>query len=86
MHEPYERMKMGLPFELNDTSRSSGIAQAIYNDAEASLFDPENVHVLRNAMTQVKQVFVDYVHKKREGRGTEHERRQLANMMAELNV
>ncbi|KAG8342760.1 hypothetical protein TRVL_06412 [Trypanosoma vivax] len=86
VHDEYERIKLGLPVQLKNPQYSLGVSQAIYDTADASLFDPENAHRLENAMMHVKQVFSDYVRKKREGVSTEAERRQLANMTAELNL
>ncbi|SCU70203.1 kinteoplast poly(A) polymerase complex 1 subunit [Trypanosoma equiperdum] len=86
VRDEYERVKLGLPVHLKNPQYSLGVSQAVYDAADASLFDPENVHRLENAMTHVKQVFADYVHKKREGVSTEAERRMLANLTAELNL
>ncbi|EAN93818.1 hypothetical protein, conserved [Trypanosoma cruzi] len=86
VRDEYERIKLGLPVQLKNPQHPLGVSQAVYEAADASLFDPTNVHKLENAMTHIKQVFADYVHKKREGVSTEAERRQLANMTAELNL
>lgn len=86
VRDEYERIKLGLPVHLKNPQHSLGVSQAVYDAADASLFEPENVHKLENAMTHIKQVFADYVRKKREGVSTEAERRQLANMTAELNL
>ncbi|RNF25875.1 trichohyalin [Trypanosoma conorhini] len=86
VRDEYERIKLGLPVQLKNPQHSLGVSQAVYDAADASLFDPANVHKLENAMTNIKQVFADYVRKKREGVSTEAERRQLANMTAELNL
>lgn len=86
VRDEYERIKLGLPVQLKNPQRSLGVSQAMYEAGDASLFDPENAHRLENAMTHIKQVFADYTRKKREGVATEAERRQLANLTAELNV
>ncbi|KAH9578608.1 hypothetical protein LSM04_000528 [Trypanosoma melophagium] len=86
VRDEYERIKLGLPVHLKNPQHSLGVSQAVYDAADASLFDADNVHKLENAMTHIKQVFADYVRKKREGISTEAERRQLANMTADLNV
>ncbi|ORC87343.1 trichohyalin [Trypanosoma theileri] len=86
VRDEYERIKLGLPVHLKNPQHSLGVSQAVYDAADASLFDADNVHKLENAMTHIKQVFADYVRKKREGVSTEAERRQLANMTADLNV
>jgi hypothetical protein len=83
--DTYERIKLGLPVTLKDTERQLGVSQAMYDAAEATMFDPENAHVIENAMTHVKQVFVDYVRKKKQGMSTEAERRELARLMTDLN-
>ncbi|EPY36718.1 hypothetical protein AGDE_06777 [Angomonas deanei] len=84
--DAYERLKLGLPLQLKDPQRSSGVSQALYESGEASLFDPDKVNELENAMIHVKQVYADYVEKRREGVSTEQERRQLAHLTAALNV
>ncbi|EPY24960.1 hypothetical protein STCU_06918, partial [Strigomonas culicis] len=86
VQDNYQRLKMGLPFELKETQHTLGVSQALYDSAEASLFDPANVVELENAMLHVKQVFADYMRKRREGTSTEAERRQLAHLTADLNV
>ncbi|CCW60379.1 unnamed protein product [Phytomonas sp. EM1] len=86
VRDEYERIKIGLPVQLKNPQRSMGLSQAIYEAGDASLFEPENVHKLEDAMIYTKQVFADYVRKKREGVSTETERRRLANLTADLNV
>ncbi|KEG07775.1 trichohyalin [Trypanosoma grayi] len=86
VRDEYERIKLGLPVHLKNPQHSLGVSQAVYDAADASLFDADNVHKLENAMTHIKQVFADYVRKKREGVSTEAERRQLANITSDLNV
>lgn len=86
VQDEYERLKLGLPVQLKNPQRSLGVSQALYDAAEPSLFDPANAHRLENAMTEVKQVFTDYVEKRRAGTSTENERRRLANLTADLNV
>ncbi|AIO01166.1 kinteoplast poly(A) polymerase complex 1 subunit, putative [Leishmania panamensis] len=86
VRDEYERLKMGLPVQLKHPQRSLGVSQAIFETGDASLFDPGKVDALEEAMTQVKQVFTDYVRQRREGVSTETTRRKLANMLADLNV
>ncbi|CUG93485.1 Hypothetical protein, putative [Bodo saltans] len=83
--DTYERIKLGLPVTVKDPERQLGVSQAMYEAAEANMFDPDNAHVIENAMTHVKQVFVDYVRKKKQGLSTEAERRELARLMTDLN-
>ena len=83
--DTYERMKLGLPVALHDPERKLGVTEAMYQAAEADLFNPKEAYKLENAMTHLKQLFVDYVRKKKEGVSTEGERRKLANLSAELN-
>ena len=83
--DTYERIKLGLPVNMKDMSRQLGVSQAMYEASDASLFDPNNAHRLENAMTELRQLFTDYVKKKREGVSTEAERRKLANLSADLN-
>ena len=84
VQDTFQRIKMGLPVEITP-QRNLGVAQAIYEASEAELFDPENAYRLENAMTELKQKFVDYVKRRREGVSTENERRALAHLSAELN-
>ncbi|CCW67736.1 unnamed protein product [Phytomonas sp. Hart1] len=77
---------MGLPVQLKDPQRGMGLSQAIYEAGDASLFDPDKVEQLEDAMIHTKQLFADFVRKKREGLSTESERRRLANRTAELNL
>lgn len=83
--DTYERIKLGLPVEIKDPQRKLGVSDAMYEAADASKFDPNDAHVIENAMTHMKQVFADYVKKKRQGMSTEAERRQLAALSADLN-
>ncbi|KPI90103.1 putative kinteoplast poly(A) polymerase complex 1 subunit [Leptomonas seymouri] len=84
--DEYERLKMGLPVQLKDPQRSLGVPQAIFETGDASLFNPDNVDQLEEAMMQMKQVFADYTRQRREGVSTEAARRKLANMLADLNL
>ncbi|KAG5495357.1 hypothetical protein GH5_03020 [Leishmania sp. Ghana 2012 LV757] len=86
VRDEYERLKMGLPVQLKDPQRSLGVSQAIFESGDSSLFDPDKVDALEEAMVQIKQVFADYVRQRREGVGTETARRKLANMLANLNL
>ncbi|KAG5496328.1 hypothetical protein JKF63_02630 [Porcisia hertigi] len=86
VRDEYERLKMGLPVQLKDPQRSLGVSQAIFESGDASLFNPDKVDALEEAMVQIKQVFTDYVRQRREGVSTETARRKLANMLADLNV
>ncbi|CCD14368.1 unnamed protein product [Trypanosoma congolense IL3000] len=86
VRDEYERIKLGLPVQLKNPQHLLGVSQAVYEAADASLFDPDNVYRLENAMTHIKQIFADYVRKKREGINTEAERRKLANITADLNL
>ncbi|TPP43791.1 hypothetical protein CGC21_20950 [Leishmania donovani] len=86
VRDEFERLKMGLPVQLKDPQRSLGVSQAIFEAGDASLFDPDKVDALEDAMVQIKQVFTDYVRQRREGVSTETARRKLANMLADLNV
>lgn len=86
VRDEYERLKMGLPVQLKDPQRSLGVSQAIFETGDASLFNPDNVDQLEEAMVQIKQVFADYTRQRREGVSTETARRKLANMLADLNL
>lgn len=80
-----QRLKLGFPIKLARPERQLGVTQAIHDEGDAALFDPHQAHKIENAMTHVKQRFVDYVKKKREGLSTESERRALSKMSEELN-
>jgi hypothetical protein len=80
-----ERMRLGLPTPILADRRSLGVSNTIYEQADASLFDPKDAVKIENAMTEVKQMFVDYVDKKKAGVSTETERRALAKASEELN-
>ena len=85
VRDSYERVKLGLPTHFS-LDRSLGVPDAVYEQADASLFDPADATKIENAVTEVKQMFTDYVRKKREGISTEGERRALAAASEELNL
>lgn len=84
VQDAYERVKLGLPTKFV-LDRSLGVPDAVYEQADAALFDPQDATKIENAVTEVKQMFTDYVNKKRQGLSTEGERRALAAATEELN-
>jgi hypothetical protein len=85
--DSYERIKMGLPIQVKEHERQQqlGVSEAMYDLGEATIFDPDEAYNLENAMSHTKQLFSDYVEKKKAGLSTEAERRKLANTTAALN-
>ena len=81
----YERLKLGLPIQVKDHQQQLGVSEAMYDLGEASIFDPGEAFKLENAMNHIKQLFTDYVEKKKAGLSTETERRKLSNATAALN-
>lgn len=82
--DPTERVRLGLPREVLG-GRQLGVTPAMYEAADGTMFEPEQAYKIENAMTEVKQLFVDYVRKKREGLSTEAERRKLSQASQALN-
>ena len=84
VRDVYQRIKIGLPATVQG-DRQLGVTQAVYDQVTESDFDPVDAITIENAMTQVKQHFIDYVSKRRAGHSTEAERRTLASLSADLN-
>jgi hypothetical protein len=82
--DAFQRIKLGLPVEVA-SSNTLGVTRAMYDEGNADLFDPNHAERIENAMTNLKQKFVDYIRHRKEGLATEAERRELANLSAELN-
>jgi hypothetical protein len=80
-----ERIRLGLPTQVVGDRRKLGVTDAMYEKGDASLFDPDDAHRIENAVTEVKQMFVDYVQMKKAGLSTELQRRKLAKASEELN-
>eukprot|EP00760_Papus_ankaliazontas_P026906 PhM_4_TR3085/c0_g1_i1/m.53774 len=81
---PYQRLKMGLPFHLDSRGRRSTVAETMMEQADAENFDPHDARHIEYAQTHFKQAFKDYVANKKQGRSTEAERRRIAAMAVSL--
>ncbi|KNH01390.1 hypothetical protein XU18_5179 [Perkinsela sp. CCAP 1560/4] len=82
---PYQRMKCSLPFTMDTHGRKITVSEAMMEHGDDTRFEPQNAKTIEYAQIHFKQVFKDYISKRRAGLSTEAERRQIASMGQSLH-
>ena len=82
---PYQRMKASLPFSMDTHGRRITVSEAMMESADAANFEPHQAKNIEYAQIHFKQVFKDYIEKRRAGVSTEAERRKIASMSESLH-
>jgi hypothetical protein len=80
-----ERIRLGLPTNVVTSRRQLGVSDPMYQRGSAALFDPNDAQRIEHAVTELKQMFTDYVDRKKAGLSTESQRRALAKASEDLN-